>query len=170
MLTPAEIDNVRERLVHARLCCEGWWLLTGIHEEREDIVSVANRYIHFFGTIQPALFCTFVTKTATLFDEDSRSLALSAIPYATGDPLFDKLHQSGRELYKYRSKVIAHSDRQGVKKDFARETGFTNNSLRAVIFDACELFNRCALQSGFSECPDFSFEDDFLELINDLKP
>lgn len=168
MLNGAQIDNLRERLVHARLCSEAWWLMEGRHSDRENIIQALNPYAAFFETVRPALFSTFVNKTATLFDTDKESISLRMLPHAEDDDAFSELFERGRRLYKYRSKVIAHADMNKGKRDFGKETELTNNSLRKIIHDACELFNRCAKKDQFPECPDLSCSDDFLALVYDL--
>lgn len=135
---------------------------------RDKILAVYNRYLHFFEAIRPALFTTFVIKLASVFGTRSDEITLRLLPGAENDAEFASLWERGRRLHKYRSKVIAHRDVEVLSKDFAKETGFTYNALRAILDDACGLFDRLAAAHAFEKTFPFSSDDDLLALIADL--
>jgi AbiU2 len=164
-----EIDDIRDTLMHASLCHEAWWIFQGVHPMRDDIISVYNRYLHFFETIRPALFVNYVLKLSSLFDRFNDKISLLSIPDVEADPRFSDLWTRGRRLYQYRSKVIAHRDRQSDSRDFARETGFTPNDIRAILDDARSIFDDAASRLNMAPVPSFSCSDDLLGLISDLK-
>lgn len=136
---------------------------------RDDIISVYNRYLHFFETVRPALFVSYVLKLSSLFDRLDDKISLLSIPEVKADPRFSDLWARGRRLYQYRSKVIAHRDRQADSRDFAKETGFTPNDIRAILDDARSIFDDAASRLKIAPVPSFSCSDDLLKLISDLK-
>jgi hypothetical protein len=161
-------DDIRTTLLHARLCHEGWWVFAGTHPQREAILSVYNRYLHFFEAVQPALFTTFVVKLASLFGTRSDEITLKMLPGSELDPAFDELWERGRRLHRYRSKVIAHRDISVLSKDFAKDTGFTYDGMKAILDDTCAMFDRLAVGYSFEPSFPFSSHDDLLALVNDL--
>lgn len=165
----SEIDDIRDTLMHASLCHEAWWIFEGVHPMHDDIIGVYNRYLHFFETVRPALFVNYVLKLSSLFDQIDDKISLLSIPDVKTDPRFSDLWARGRRLYKYRSKVIAHRDRQIDSRDFARETGFTLDGIRAILGDACSVFDDAAARLNIAPVHSFSCSDDLLALIADLR-
>jgi hypothetical protein len=172
MLTECEdkthADDMRTTLLHARLCHQAWWVFTGTHPSRESILAVYNRYLHFFEAVRPALFTTFVVKLASLFGSRSDEITLRMLPGSEADSAFSDLWGRGRRLHKYRSKVIAHRDVEVLSKDFAKDTGFTYDGLKAILDDTCALFDRSAEKHRFERTFPFSSDGDLLALIHDL--
>jgi hypothetical protein len=158
-------DDIRFTLTHASLCYEAWWIFEGEHEMRSQILSVYNRYLDFFQTVRPALFTTFILKLASLFGNDPREITLKLLPGISNHPSFKNLRKRGERLYKYRSKVIAHRDKDILSHDFAKETGFTYDALKAILDDSKKIFDVVATQEGFDRVYRFSCEEDLLALI-----
>lgn len=169
-MNPKYAEDVQNRLLHAKMCHEAWWLLTGVHPRRDSIVRACNHYLDFFLTLHPALFTTFVIKLASLFDESPDSISLKSLDGAQSDNMFSSVWERGRRLYKYRSKILAHRDKRKDERDFARETGFRYDDFGILIQDACGIYDRLAIQAGECRVPDFSCEVDFLRLIARLDP
>lgn len=161
-------DDIRTTLLHARLCHQAWWVFTGSHPQRDAILEVYNRYLHFFEAVRPALFTTFVVKLASLFGTRSDEISLKMLEGSQSDAAFNDLWDRGRRLHKYRSKVIAHRDIDVLSKDFAKDTGFTYNTLKAILDDTSALFDRCAATFSFESTFTFSSDEDLLSLVNDL--
>ncbi|MEY2584431.1 MAG: hypothetical protein QOD80_457 [Verrucomicrobiota bacterium] len=161
-------DDIRTTLLHARLCHQAWWVFTGAHPQRDAILAVYNRYLHFFEAVRPALFSTFIVKLASLFGTRSDEITLKMLPGSEDDPAFAALWERGRRLHRYRSKVIAHRDVEVLSKDFAKDTGFTYDSLKAILEDTYALFDRLADAHRFEHTFSFSSQDDLLALVNDL--
>jgi hypothetical protein len=172
MLTEREdrshTDDIRSTLLHARLCHQAWWVFTGTHPCRESILAVYNRYLHFFEAVRPALFTTFVIKLASLFGSRSDEITLRMLPGSEADAAFRDLWDRGKRLHKYRSKVIAHRNVEVLSKDFAKDTGFTYDALKAILDDTSALFDRLAEKHGFERTFPFSSDEDLLALVNDL--
>jgi hypothetical protein len=114
------------------------------------------------------LFTTFTVKLASLFGTRLDEITLRMLPSSDLDPAFDDLWERGRGLHKYRSKVIAHRDVAVLSKDFAKDTGFTYDGLKAILDDSCALFDRLADTHGFEHTFFFSSHDDLIALVNDL--
>lgn len=87
----------------------------------------------------------------------------------TDEPDFSDLWARGRRLHKYRSKMVAHRDIAAPSYDFAKDTGFTYDNLKAIVDDACVLFDRAAEKSEFQRLLPLSCEEDFLSLVRDLR-
>lgn len=162
------LDYIRDTLMHARLCHEAWWIFKGTNPEREMIKSVYNRYLEFFATVRPALYTTFVVKLATLFGTGSGDITFKLIPEVEKEPSFTELWDRGRQLYKVRNKLIAHRDRKIGDRDFALESGLTYADLKAILDDACGLFDSYAQRLKIPAVPKVSCESDLLRLMNDL--
>ncbi len=161
-------DDIRNTLSHAKTCHEAWWLLIGEHPKRKQIKFVYNKYLNFFDTLRPALYCTFAMKLSSLFSTIAKDITLDKLPGIKKYPEFNNLWDRGRRLYQYRSKVIAHRDKATTSRNFAKETGFTYNDLKNILDDSCSLFDSFAKDNKISGVYDFSCEKDLLELISDL--
>jgi hypothetical protein len=135
---------------------------------RDEILAAYNRYLHFFEAVRPALFTTFIVKLASLFGARSDEISLRVLPGSESEAEFAHLWERGRRLHKYRSKVIAHRDVEVLSTDFAKATGFTYDGLKAILDDACAMFDRIAQKHGFERTYSFSSEDDLLALIHAL--
>jgi hypothetical protein len=159
-------DDIRNTLLHARLCYDAWWLLESRHPNREQIVSVYNRYKGFFGTVHPALFATFLVKLASVFGTRNDEISLERIVGIDQLAKFPQLWKRGRLFHKYRSKVIAHRDVDITHKTFVPESGCpTYDSLRELLDDTCQLFDLAAKRQGAQGLPPFTSADDLLSLI-----
>lgn len=164
----SHFDDIRTTLLDARLCYQAWWILVGTRQQRDSILAVYNRYLHFFEAVRPALFTTFAVKLATLFGRRSDEITLKSLLGAEADPKFGDLWKRGRRLYWYRSKVIAHRDLAVLSTDFAKKTGFTHKDLRMLLEDTSSLFDRLADNHGFERVPPLSSKEDLLALIKNL--
>ena len=143
------LDDIRDTLLHARLCYEAWWLLETQHPNRKQIVSVYNRYVGFFSTVHPALFATFLVKLASVFGTRTDEISLQRIVDIDQIAEFPKLWTRGRLFHKYRSKVIAHRDINITHKTFVPESGCpTYDSLKELLDDTCRLFDAAAQRQG----------------------
>lgn len=163
------LSDIRNTLCHARLCHEAWWIFTGDHPNRSDIIWVHNYYVEFFGAVRPALYVTFVLKIASLFDLGKESISFNSIPDINKLPDYQNVWDRGRRLYRYRSKAIAHRDKNVGEKNFATETGFTYSGFKQLLDDSCNLFNEASSKLGSESIPNFSCSSDLQRLIDDLK-
>ena len=160
------LDDIRDTLIHARLCYEAWWLLESSHPNRKQIVSVYNRYRGFFITVHPALFATFLVKLASVFGARTDEISLERISGIDKIAEFAQLWKRGRLFHKYRSKVIAHRDIDITHKTFVPESGCpTYDDLKQLLDDTCQLFDLAAKSLGAEGLPPFTSGDDFLSLI-----
>jgi AbiU2 len=163
------VDDTCDTFIHARLCHEAWWLTTRDHPDRDKIVWVFNFYLHFFGTVQPALFVTFIIKLASLFGTRSDEITIRLVPGIESDSSFPFLWERRRRLHKYRSKLIAHRDIELGLRDFAREARFTFNDLETLLNDTCAIFDSAARRLAITPIHRFSCQSDLLRLVYDLK-
>lgn len=164
----SQLDDLRDTLAHARVSYEAWWLFTGPHQEREGIVRVFNSYLRFFRVVHPALWVTFVVKLASVFGTRSEEISLRTIPGAEQDCSFAGLWQRDRRLHRYRSKVIAHRDKELLSRNYARESGFTYDALKALLDDTCAFFDSAAVRLSVGPVDAFSCEADLLRLVQRL--
>ena len=163
-------QDLRHTLIQARLFDEIWWLLEGEHPERATIVKASNQYLKFFVALRPGMFLAFIVALGSLFDERDDCITLKSIPEIAADPSFQDLWRRGRRLYRYRSKSIAHRDVRNETTDFAAATGFTYNQLRAILADACTVYERYARAKSIEPLPSASFSasTDLLRLMKKL--
>ncbi|MBW1778965.1 MAG: hypothetical protein JRJ54_15495 [Deltaproteobacteria bacterium] len=171
------LEDLKNTITHAKLCHEAWWFLRENRPDRDQILSVYRKYRTFFNTIQPALYTSFAVKLASVFDNSEDSINLKTlqreiqkVPNPPFKPKisFNKIWERGRRLYKYRSKVIAHRDRDVPIRNFAKETGFIYNDLINLLSDTCEFINESAKFLGKPGLPNFSIEDNFKAIIEKL--
>ncbi|MBI4632830.1 MAG: hypothetical protein HY742_02920 [Deltaproteobacteria bacterium] len=161
-------DDIRNTLSHAKRCYDAWWLFTGKHPKREQIKFVHNKYLIFFDTLRPALYCTFAIKLSSLFSTIPKDITLDKLHGIQIYPEFNDLWDRGRRLYKYRSKVIAHRDQEISIRNFAKETGFTYNDLKKILYDTCSIFDTFAKKNNICGVTYFCCEEDLIKLISDL--
>jgi hypothetical protein len=149
------IDDIKRTINHARMCHEAWWFLYGTNPMREQIVNVYNNYLNLFETIRPALYTSFIVKLASVFDNDKNSISIKFVikeieklterQFKSNRIDFDDLWERGRRLFKYRNKLIAHRDKNVTSRNFAQETGFKYDNLKAILEDVSTLLDE-ALQ------------------------
>jgi len=171
-------DDIKRTVNHARMCHEAWWFLHGTNPMREMILNVYNNYLDIFETIRPALYTSFIVKLASVFDNDKKSISLKRVireieksTSKSFEPAridFDDLWERGRKLFKYRNKVIAHRDKKVTSRNFAKETGFKYDDLKAILEDVSTFLDEASLFVGKGEFYRFSNTSDFERLINDL--
>ena len=89
------------------------------------------------------MFKAFVITLSSLFDDDKRSISMNSLPGINTHPLYPVLWE-GRRLYRFRSKAVAHRDKENESVDFASETGLTYNEVRSILNGSCELFDSFA--------------------------
>jgi hypothetical protein len=142
-------DDLRNTLVEARAFDEVWWLLEGQHPERPKIVKGCNHYMDFFLTVRPGLFKAFIIVLASLFDDHKNSISLKSIPGIAAHPQFNPLWKKGRRLYRYRSKAVAHRDKENERTDFAAATGLSYNEVRGILKESIGLFDHFARIIGY---------------------
>ena len=146
----------------------------GENMQRDEIVMVYNRYNDFFGAVTPSLFVTFVIKLASVFDWNGKgqeeNITLKMLPDHSSRAEFSAIWETGRKLYRYRSKMIAHRDMEITERDFARDSGFTWNALKDLLNRTCELFDAIAVSHGFEKTHAISCKYDLQLLLDDLAP
>lgn len=172
------IDDIVKTLKHANSCHEAWWFLFGENSNHAQILNFRKNYFSLFETIRPALFTTFVIKLSSIFDKDSNSISLKTLVkkiekstntiFQANTIDFDDLWKRGRKLYKYRNKVIAHRDKDVLTKNFAKETGFKYEDLKALLDDASMFLDEVLLFIGRRRFSKLSAASDFERLINKL--
>jgi hypothetical protein len=145
----AHIDDVRDTIAHARLCGSAWRYLTVEHENRDLVLSGFDAFPMFFETTQKALFTCFCVKLCSLFGQRADEITLKSVPNIESDSEFDRLWQAGRNLYKYRNKIIAHRDSKTPPETVAKELKITHDQLLSLTEDVSRLFERTARKSGF---------------------
>ena len=164
--------------MHAKSCHEAWWFLFDSNPNRSQILNITKKYYSFFETVRPALYTTFVVKLASIFDEDSKSISLKAlveeiemktnIIFRSKSIDFDDLWKRGRRLYKYRNKVIAHRDKEVLTRNFAKETGFEYNDLKAILDDSCIFLDEVLHFTGRKKFNRLPSASELEKLIRDL--
>ena len=172
------IDDIVKTLQHAKSCHEAWRFLFGENPNRTQVLNFRKKYFSLFETIRPALYTTFVVKLSSIFDEDSNSISLKTLVreiekstnaiFKADSIDFDDLWKRGRKLYKYRNKVIAHREKNILTKNFAKETGFKYDDLKAILDDASMFLDEVLLFIGRRRFPRLSSKSDFDKLIKDL--
>ena len=172
------LDDIKRTINHAILCHEAWWFLYGTNPMRDQIINVYNNYLEIFETIRPALYTSFIVKLASVFDNDKNSISLKFVikeiekstdkHFKAARIDFDDLWERGRKLFKYRNKVIAHRDKNVTSRNFAEETGFTYDDLKAILEDVSTFLNEALLFAGKGGFNRLSNTSDFERLINDL--
>jgi len=140
----------------------------GTHPDREKIVRVFNSYIGFFSAVKPALYVAFIAKLASVFGTRADEISLKVIPDIEQDASFSDLWDRGRRLHKYRSKLIAHRDIDLESRNYAQESGFTYDDLKALLDDTCGLFDSAACRLRIDPVHQISCGADLLRLISDL--
>ena len=160
------LNDIRDTLIHARTCYEAWWFFETEHPNREQIVSVYNRYNGFFATVHPALFATFLVKLASVFGTRTDEISLERIPGIHQIAEFPALWARGRLFHKYRSKVIAHRDINVTHETFVPESGcLTYDDLKKLLDDTCQLFGTAAQNLKAEGLPAVTSVDHLLALI-----
>ncbi len=172
------LDDIKRTINHARMCHEAWWFLYGTNPMRQQIVNVYNNYLNLFETIRPALYTSFIVKLASVFDNDKNSISLKFVikeiekltekQFKTDRTDFDDLWERGRRLFKYRNKVVAHRDKNVTSRNFAKETGFKYDDLKAILEDVSTFLDEAFMFIGEGGFHRFSNTSDFERLINDL--
>jgi hypothetical protein len=167
MKTPFE--DLRNALLHARHCCDFWWLLEGAHLQRTHVVGAFEELPVVYETLRPALYTTFIIKVCSVFGTGSDDITLRSLPDADLDPDFPRIWEIGRRLYILRNKLIAHLDSRCDPDLVAKETGLTNDSLRAFLADTVALYNRIAERHREPDVADFGLGEElkvFLSRLN----
>jgi hypothetical protein len=156
--------------IRARAFEEVWWLLEGEHPERATIVKGCNTHVDFFQTVRPGLFTAFVIVLSSIFDEHRDAVSLKSVPGITVHPAFNPLWAKGRLLYRYRSKAVAHRDKENEQTDFAAQTGLSYNELRGILKGSVAMFDHFAAVNGFPPAspPNVNPGDDLLFLLRSL--
>jgi hypothetical protein len=109
-------------------------------------------------------------KLASAFGKDEDEITLRNLPNISDDPQFADIWSRGRRLYRYRNKAVAHRHRDVTSHDFARDTGFTYDDLRALLDDTCACYDRIAQKHQLRTILSVSCEPDFIELVHDATP
>ncbi len=154
-------DDIRNALLHAQHCCDFWWLLEGAHLQRTDVIGAFEELPVVYETLRPALYTSLIIKVCSVFGTGSDDITLRSLPDAELDHEFPRIWEIGRRLYKLRSKLIAHLDSRCDPDLVAKETGLTNDSLRAFLADAVALYNRIAERHREPDVADFGLGDEF---------
>ena len=164
--------------MHAKSCHEAWWFLFGENPNRPQVLTITKKYYGLFETVRPALYTTFVVKLASIFDEDNKSISLKALVeeiemehhniFRAKSINFDDLWKRGRKLFKYRNKVIAHRDKEVLTRNFAKETWFKYNDLKAILDDACIFLDEVLLFTGRKKFNRLPSASELEKLIRDL--
>lgn len=131
-------------------------------------MRVLNSYHVFFRTTQPALYATFIVKLSSVFGARPDEITLKDIPGAERESSFEALWQRGRRLHKIRSKLIAHRDTDIHSRNYARESGFTYDDLKALLTDTCRFFDSAAERLDIAPVHVLSCKADLLRLVHDL--
>jgi hypothetical protein len=165
-------EDIRGALLHARHCCDFWWLLEGAHLQRTHVIGAFEELPVVYETLRPALYTTFIIKVCSVFGTGSDDITLRSLPDAGLDPDFPRIWEIGRRLYKLRSKLIAHIDGRCDPGLVARETGLTNDSLRGLLADTVALYNRIAARHREPDVAEFGLGEElkvFLSRLNQRK-
>ena len=162
--------HVRDALFHAQHCCEAWWLLEGAHDQRAQVVGAFEEFPMVFETLRPALYTSLIIKVCSVFGTGSDDITMRSIPDATLDADFSRIWEIGRRLYKLRSKLIAHIDSRCDPDLVAKETGLTNDSLRAFLADTVALYNRIAERHREPEVGDLGLSQELNVFLSRLNP
>lgn len=162
-------QHLRSALFDARNSCDLWWLLIGAHDQRTDVVDGFERLPVIYATLNPALYTSFIIKLCSVFGTGSHDITLKTLPKAELDPEFDRIWEIGRRLYKLRSKVVAHMDKNCDPDKIAKDTGLTYNGLRQFLADTVSLFDRIAAINGERGVNDFGLSDEFPRFLRQLR-
>lgn len=162
------MDDLRETLFGARLYHQGWWCTVGRHENRDFVVKGMNSHLVFFNAVAGAFFDAFVCKIATVFDTNEKSISFFSNPLLTNHPLFKEVREKGRKLFVYRNKFVAHRDFSTVAKPDDFRSGLTHDDLGLLLNRCCQIFDEVACAQGVAPIPDFSCEDDLMNLLATL--
>lgn len=173
------INDITKTLKHAIACHEAWWFMFSENLNRTHLLKFRDNYFALFETIKSALYTSFVVKLSSIFDEDSNSISLKSLVkeinkstnsvFHSKSINFDDLWERGRILFKYRNKVIAHRDKKIPFKNFAQETGFKYDDLKAILDDASIFLDELLLFIGKNKISKLSARSDFERLIKVLQ-
>ena len=166
MKTPFE--DIRNALVHAQHCCDFWWLLEGAHFQRTNVVGAFEELPVVYETLRPALYTSLIIKVCSVFGTGSNDITLRSLPDADLDPDFLRIWDIGRRLYILRNKLIAHLDSRCDPDLVAKETGLTNDSLRAFLADTVALYNRIAERHREPDVVDFGLGEELKVFLSRL--
>lgn len=162
-------EDLRDALLHAQNCCDFWWLLQGANFQRSNVIGAFEGLAAVYETLRPALYTSFIIKVCSVFGTGPNDITLRSMPDAELDPDFPRIWEVGRRLYVLRNKLIAHIDIRCDPDLVAKETGLTNDSLRAFLADTVALYNRIAERHREPEVPDFGLGEElkvFLSRLN----
>lgn len=162
-------EDLRDALLHAQHCCDFWWLLEGAHFQRSNVIEAFEELPAVYETLRPALYTSFIIKICSVFGKGSNDITLRSMPGAELDPDFLRIWEIGRRLYILRNKLIAHLDSRCDPDLVAKETGLTNDSLRAFLADTVALYNRIAERHREPDVADFGLGEElkvFLSRLN----
>ncbi len=142
------LESIEKRIYWIQECYVIWHYLVRDHSKRPQVVSVYNEYIKFFSAVQESSFQTLITKLATLFDKDKRSISFpnllkkmkkNKVTITINRINYDEFMKKGRRIWNYRCKDVAHIDEGSLVTDFLKEANFTYNEFKEFIDDCGKL-------------------------------